>query len=464
MPAFEISITTKDDPRGVQSATEETKRLTDAMGKLLERSQKKEEYNAAKEEIAKMSAEEREAALAAYRLASAQEQTTKSISESGGAASRAGTLVSGLKSSWIELYGAIGVAQEVWQAAQTVWAETAGQFMELADSIRELQEAIGATSEEASTLIAIADDLQISADDIQRAFEAAIKKGFDPSIEGLIQLQQQFQAIQDPVQQTKFLMDTFGRTGADLRRLMELDADAMAEMAESAKATGQVFSQEQMQIAQDWREASDNIGDSWGRIKLWAGNTMLPIISDLTNATADYNNQLMDGQNLLLHLPVIGGAYTAYLAAQEGAARKAKDANDDYNASLDETANAIERVTNRGSYLNKNGYSPNTVNPGDEGYDPSHGYAVNPPGRASGGPVEAGKVYQVNENKPWSGPEYFVAPADGIIYPNAGSLGGGGGSQIINVYLTWSPMIGVADELDAQQKLVPLIKDALRSI
>lgn len=58
------------------------------------------------------------------------------------------------------------------------------------------------------------------------------------------------------------------------------------------------------------------------------------------------------------------------------------------------------------------------------------------PHRALGGPVSGGEIYQVNENM--GGSQYWMAPADGYIYPNSASAmsrGGGGGGPIINVDL-----------------------------
>jgi antitoxin component HigA of HigAB toxin-antitoxin module len=81
---------------------------------------------------------------------------------------------------------------------------------------------IGATPEEASKLIQAADDVQISYETLTTALEAAIRKGVEPTIEGLGGLADQYNAIQDPIERTKFLMDNFGRSGADLAPLMEL--------------------------------------------------------------------------------------------------------------------------------------------------------------------------------------------------------------------------------------------------
>lgn len=464
MPSFEINIKTTDDPRGLQNATEETIKLTDAMGKLLERAQRREEYAAAKEAIAQMSAEERQAALEAYRLEQAQRAANATISETGPAAQQSAGLLANLKTSWIEMYGAVGVAEKAIQIGMSIWQETGGVFMELADQTRALQEAIGATSEEASALIAIADDVQISADDIQRAFESAIRRGIDPSVEGLMQLGEEFRSIQDPVEQTRFLMDTFGRTGANLRRLLELDAEAMREMAEEARETGQVLSEEQMRMAQAYREASDNLGDAWGKIKLQAGSVLVPAVADAMNASLKYSEALEGNYRWLLAIPPVGAAYGAWLTIQEGQARKAAAANNELNDSLTQTAAAMERVVvagQRGSYFKPGTlYNPNAIQPGDPDYNPTVWYG----NRAAGGPVQAGRLYTINENKPWSGPEVFLAPADGMIYPSIGAANQALGGQTVQVNISVNSIFGLRDRYEAEQELVPLIEQAMRQV
>ncbi len=443
MPNFEIKITTTDDPRGVQSATEETLKLDDAMGKLLERAQRKEEYAAAKEKLAGMTDEEKSAALEAYRLAAAQEQANKQISKTGGVSQQSSSLLSGLKSSWMEINSAIGVAEKAWQVGKAIWDGTAGEFMSLADQTRDLSEAIGASSEQASALIAIADDVQVEAGTLQSAFEGAIKRGFTPSIQGLADLGDRFRSIQDPIAQTRFLMDTFGRSGADLRRLLELDRYELQKMANEAVATGQVLTEAQMKIADKNRQSADALGDAWGAWKMQMGQIFLPIANSVMDFTVKFND---------------------YLVAEAGRTLGVKDANDQLAASLEKVSQAQGKVS-RGTIHDSNYKGAGHVyNPGDEGYNLGLVYYTSG-GRASGGPVEEGRMYTVNENKPWSGPEVFVAPADGIIYPSISSAAGAGGGQtIVEINLDYRPVIGLADRQEATEKLMPIIREGLRGL
>jgi len=442
MPSYEIHIKTSDDPRGLQDATDETVKLTDAMGKLLERAKRKEEYASAKEAINGMTSEEREAALAAYKLQQAQADANKTIGQTSGSAQQAAGLLGGLKGSWIEMAGAISVVKTAFQTLQSVHDATVGEFMNLADQTRDLMEAIGATSEQASAMIAIGDDLQISADEIQRAFESAVRKGYDPSIAGLAQLGEEYRAIQNPIEQTRFLMEVFGRTGSDVRRLLELNRYELREMANDAAKTGQVLSQGAMDMAQAHREAVDALGDAWGGWTRQMGQAVLPALTGVINFVSEFNNYLIEEAHRLYGV---------------------KEANDKVNGSYKETANLLDRIGpattggQRGNLYNPAGYHA----PGTEGYNPG-GY-VYTEARADGGSVKAGKLYQINENRPWNGPEYFLAPADGIIIP-AGGMTPAGGMESQLIQFVYAPMISLADRVEAEQQLKPFIKEALRDL
>lgn len=77
-------------------------------------------------------------------------------------------------------------------------------------------------------------------------------------------------------------------------------------------------------------------------------------------------------------------------------------------------------------------------------------------GRASGGPVKAGKIYRVNENTPNS--EYFAPSSDGFIFPDRGMQTAGG--------LVYAPTISIdASGADAERVLAvvpPMIEAATR--
>jgi len=76
--------------------------------------------------------------------------------------------------------------------------------------------------------------------------------------------------------------------------------------------------------------------------------------------------------------------------------------------------------------------------------------------------VKAGHLYGINENKPWTGPEYFMAPTDGMVIPGRSMNQSGIGQSNQPIILEYKPLISLATQREAQEVLIPFIKEALR--
>jgi hypothetical protein len=467
---FEISVNTKDDPSGIQSATAETKNLYEAMGKLLERAAKKEEYQAARGAIAEMTDEEKKAALSAYETAQAQEAA-------GRAAGAAVAPTEGLSLAMTELNSTFMVIQKVIEFVKKGYDMTVGSEIELAEKTEELQNSIGGTAEEASTLIAVSDDLRVSYEDLQKGIDAAIKKGFSPNTEGLIQLGEEYRSIQDPIAQSKFLMDTFGKSGEDVTRLMRATREELASMASDAKATGQVFSSSDINQVNDMKKAWDDFSDIMNGYGMELGKELIPLVIDFVKEglipMAEAMKPIIDWVAKMIkayeefstaYRALIGWKdvdnaanrlYIANAAEAELQAKRNADAEQDLTNKIDNHTQSLQRL---GGVMH---------NPGDANYHPGSYYQndANPQGRASGGDVQAGRLYQVNENKPWTGPEYFVAPADGVILPSAAAAGlSGGAGATIHVAVNYNPTVSLSDRAALPDILFSAVEDALRRL
>lgn len=206
-----------------------------------------------------------------------------------------------------------------------------------AKQVEDLSRLIGATPEEASKLIQAADDMRISYDSLSTAMEAAIRKGFDPSIAGLEKIRQKYQDIQDPIDKSKLLMDTFGRAGADMAPLLELPRNRLAELAAEADKVGLVMSGENLQKAKDYALAMDGLEDSVNGVKIKLGNELIPELTKFIDSGSDVEDTI-DGQRLkwLDMVPVLGAVARAIMWINELASneeRSGKVAN--YNPYAD---------------------------------------------------------------------------------------------------------------------------------
>jgi hypothetical protein len=186
--------------------------------------------------------------------------------------------------SFTELKSAIDLGAKAVQAIGQVYDATVSKTLAYGESVRELSRNIGATPEEASKLIQAADDVKVSSETLTSALNIAIRKGVDPTVEGLGRLADEYNAIADPIARTKFLMDSFGKSGADLAPLMQLGAAGIKELGDQAEATGLVLSGPTLQAMRDHEQAVDGLTDSWDGFVVGTTSKVIPALTGLVDS------------------------------------------------------------------------------------------------------------------------------------------------------------------------------------
>ena len=156
--------------------------------------------------------------------------------------------------------------------------------MKYAEQVQNLSRNIGASTQEASRLIQVSDDVKLSVESLEAGLKGAIVKGYQPTIKGLAEMSDQYLAIQDPIQRSKFLVDTFGRAGLEMGKLMELGADGIKKMGEEAKM---VLSPADIQRMNDFYKATDDIEDSVNSLKVSLALTTAGPLSKFLDTLSD---------------------------------------------------------------------------------------------------------------------------------------------------------------------------------
>jgi hypothetical protein len=359
---------------------------------------------------------------------------------------------------------ASGAAQTAFSAMQQVYNATISETVEYATQVRNLSMTIGATAEESSKLIQAASDMGVSFDTLSAAMEGAIRKGAEPSIAGIAKLSDQYNAIQDPIERTRFLMETFGRAGADLQMLMQQGAAGIRELGQAAEDAGLVMDERAVQAARNYELALDNLYDKLDAAKIKVGNTFIPSLTSVIDAMVETDEETeKSGLTWTRYVPILGSVVQAFGATTnviENAAEQSKKAADEIIAAqnkLNTYAGSIPIVGHGKSYKAGQGpaypYGPN--NPDGYVMDPQTG-AKSYPGRATGGPVVGGAAYLVGEH----GPEVFRPSGSGYIDP-AGASGGGGN---ISLSLTLQSLVGIRDQMEAKRILYPAIEQIMREM
>jgi hypothetical protein len=120
-------------------------------------------------------------------------------------------------------------------------------------------------------------------DTLRLGLEGAIKKGYSPTIAGLADMADAFNAIRDPVKQTAYLFDTFGKSGARIGDLMRLGGAGIRAAALDVQASGAVItgSLEAQALKMD------DVVDKWERyslaLKLFVGGGVVSAIGTVVD-------------------------------------------------------------------------------------------------------------------------------------------------------------------------------------
>jgi hypothetical protein len=177
------------------------------------------------------------------------------------------------------------------------------ETMLYAQQVRTLSRDIGATPQDVSKLIQAADDTQVSFESLKTAMVMANKQGVDVTIEGMQKLADKYISIQDPLDRTRFLTDTFGRSGEQLGALMALGADGIKKAGDEAERYGRILTEQDIQATEDFRIAADGLGDAMLKMKDSIALDVIPALTDMLNVITPVINAYNDFKDLIDKIP-----------------------------------------------------------------------------------------------------------------------------------------------------------------
>lgn len=276
------------------------------------------------------------------------------------------------------------------------------------DQISKMAAYTNQTTEEMSKLFQITDDLRIPLGSVEMALKAMTQNGVEASINGLARLADEYNALQDPVARSQFLLDNFGRAGQDMARLMEKGSAAIRDQASAVEEWMIVTGKSEEQVLA-YKAAQDRMEEATMRVQYQWASTVIPGWTKLMGAILDTNDEIRNSE----------ASWLRYAGVLSG----------------------VQVVVSGLKNLFKNFIIPS----------PDAGGTTKGSGKADGGPVFPGFSYDVGERAK----ETFTPAVAGYITP-----GGGGGP--VTIQINANNVVGTTDELT--QKLIPVIYDALRQI
>lgn len=174
----------------------------------------------------------------------------------------------------------MNIANQVFQTAKRVVDETVGAYISYANAMQDGSRLTGIAIDQYSRLVQVGDDVRLSQEQMKTAFTIASRQGIDVSIDGLQKLSERYNALTDPTEKAQLLLKTFGRSGADMGRLMELGAAGIAQ-ATAAVDKNLIVTKESAARAEELRLAQDALSDAWTGAKNVIAQALIPGLTKL---------------------------------------------------------------------------------------------------------------------------------------------------------------------------------------
>jgi hypothetical protein len=159
-------------------------------------------------------------------------------------------------------------------------------YVDYGTQVQKLSLFTGMTNEETSRMIQLADDAFVSVESLQMGLRYMSENGVVPSVEGLIQLSDEFNSIEDPLARSQFLLDKFGRSGMEMAKVMELGGDNIREMNQSI-ADGLIIDDQKQQRIQETKRRLDDFNDSLEAMRYDVADKLLTIFEGMPKPLQD---------------------------------------------------------------------------------------------------------------------------------------------------------------------------------
>jgi hypothetical protein len=189
---------------------------------------------------------------------------------------------------------------------------------EWADSVRTVQRSTGLSAENASRLSAVFDDYGINVDSAASSlnrfarnlsegngeltkYGIEVVRSKDGTLDyqrTLMNVAEAYQSAGSQADRAALLNDAFGKSGKDLIPILEGGRAGIKAMFD-AVPDKQILSQEQIDNAQAYKLAMDNLQDVMLELKLTLGNAVVPILTDLANGFATVSRMAMSLDSLV---------------------------------------------------------------------------------------------------------------------------------------------------------------------
>lgn len=390
----------------------------------------------------------------------AVDQATEEIKKlAGGMGDAIGEGAADLGEAWDEYKGTIG---QIYRTTKEAYEQTVGVTVEYADQVERIKSYTGETAENASILLQIAGDYGVSVSDLESALSAMAKNGFDPTIDGLADIADEYLTYNPGTDQAQYLTKLFGRNAQDLAPMLAEGGDAIRDLAATLDENPP-FTEEDLTAVAEYNKAVGELKNAFDELKVKIGLEIIPPLTDLLTGWENQRKEIVELSNNYSEyagaMAIAGLQMYTLTEDQYNAAKAAQEVEEDVNnaaGAMDNAAGSADGLTGSLNGIPKTVDITITTTHKDT-YEQYGGTAAVEAweefhwGKQAGGPVSAMRPYIVGE----AGPELFVPQSAGQIIPNH-ELGG------VTINLTYAPGISFADSRELSTRLQPMIIQAVR--
>jgi hypothetical protein len=201
------------------------------------------------------------------------------------------TSLQGVASTVGGVIGVFGALAAAGVAVDQVLKNTIGTYVDYGNKVKDVMEMTGMTAEESSRLTVIAGDLGLSVQNLAMGFKTMAKNGIDPTINGMIQLVEQYQELPNQIDKDTFAVKNFGRSWEAFEPILSMSVDDIRKLADEVPLP-LIFDSGQANQARDLQISLNQVQDDWNALLVSLALPAMQELLGLINAFNDLNRSL----------------------------------------------------------------------------------------------------------------------------------------------------------------------------
>ena len=159
------------------------------------------------------------------------------------------------------------------------------EYSSYVESVDKMSMSTGMAAEETSRLIQVADDARVAQSSLETALKMALQNGFQPTIENLAVLSDEYLSMGSATERAEKLQKIFGKQWSEMVPLLEKGGKAIRDGAASI-SDGLVVTNESIEANRKYVAAVDSLSDSWTNLKYSITRDAIPALSQWMDMAA----------------------------------------------------------------------------------------------------------------------------------------------------------------------------------